>query len=218
MTAPWHRMLAIAAAVLGLAAAADVAAPIDPEQLATEIATERDHISALELGEQIMRGESLRVIDLRSAGEFAQLHVPGAARMALEDLARATLPRSTAIVLYSEGGTHAAQAWMLLRLRGYTRVRFLREGLYEWIARVLEPSLASDATAAERAEFERAQLHTRFFGGMAHVDVPRSELPVGYWTTRRDESHEPDRLDDESGSGRRASTSQMVARIRRRGC
>jgi rhodanese-related sulfurtransferase len=186
--------------------------------LATEIATERDHISALELGEQIMRGESLRVIDLRSAGEFAQLHVPGATRMALEDLAGASLPRSAAIVLYSEGGTHAAQAWMLLRLRGYTRVRFLREGLYEWIARVLEPSLASDATAAERAEFERAQLLTRFFGGMAHVDVPRSELPVGYWTTRRDESHEPDRLDDESGSGRRASTSQMVARIRRRGC
>ena len=207
MKSRFHRMLAIAAAVLGLAAAADVAPRVGPDDLAKEIATERDHISAIDLAERIMRGESLRVIDLRSPGEFAVLHVPGAVRMAIDDLAGASFPRSATLVLYSEGGAHAAQAWMLLRLRGYPHVVFLREGLYEWIARVLEPRLAIDATPAERTAFERVQPLSRFFGGMAHVDVPRAEVPTGYWTASGGS--------ESTGS---ASTSQMVANIRRRGC
>jgi rhodanese-related sulfurtransferase len=176
--------------------------------LAADIAAERDHISATVLGERLMRGESsLLVFDLRSAAEFAELHIPSATRIAVEDLGHAPLPRSATIVVYSEGGAHAAQAWMLLRLRGYRRVFFLREGLYEWIARVLEPRLAVDATVAERAEFDRAAALSRFFGGVPRAGVPRAEVPIGYWTGGQHGSDGPaDR------------TSQVVATIRRRGC
>ena len=208
-----HYALAIVAAVLGLAAgAADGRSTVDVTQLAAEIDAERDHIEAPELAERIMRQDpSLRVIDLRTRAEFDALHIPTATMATLDELARATFPPDASIVVYSEGGTHSAQAWMLLRLRGHRDVRFLREGIYEWLSRVMEPRLAADATPAERADFARAETQSRFFGGLPRSSVPRADVPTGYWT-------------DELGAGQMAerapaaSTQQAVARIRRRGC
>ena len=107
-------------------------------------------------------------------------------------------------MLYSEGGAHAAQAWVLLRLRGYRHVFVLREGLYEWIARVLEPRLAVDATPAERAEFERAAELSRLLRRLP----PRGCAALGG----------PDRLLDGRTDGNGDDTRQAVAGIRRRGC
>jgi len=208
-----HQALAILAAVLGLAAgAADGRSTVDVSQLGSEIDAERDHVEAPELAERIMRQDpTLRVIDLRTHAEFDAFHIPTATLATLDELTRATFPPDASIVLYSEGGTHSAQAWMLLRLRGHRDVRFLREGIYEWLSRVMEPRLAVDATAAERADFARAEAQSRFFGGLPRSSVPRAEVPTGYWT-------------DELGAGElasrapAASAQQAVARIRRRGC
>ena len=101
----------------------------------------------------------------------------------------------------------AAQAWVLLRMRGYRDVAFLRDGVYEWIVRVHEPALAADATPAERADFERRAALSRYFGGQPRLDVPRAEMP--------------DRLLDAGGdivSRPSMATSLLVAAIRRRGC
>jgi rhodanese-related sulfurtransferase len=125
---------------------------------------------------------TLRIFDLRPAAEFEQLHIPGARTSTLHELANASLPAGATIVLYSEGGVHAGQAWVLLRARGYRQVLFLREGIYEWQSRVLEPRQADDATAAERAEFARAAELSRYFGGNPRSGVPRAEVPLGYWT------------------------------------
>jgi hypothetical protein len=117
------------------------------------------------------------------------------------------LPRSTPIVVYADGGTRAAQAWVLLRLRGYQDVAFLRDGVYEWIARVHEPQLPSDATVAERVEFERRAALSRYFGGQPHLDVPRAEVATGYWIT-----------ESETARSAARDSSLLVAAIRRRGC
>jgi rhodanese-related sulfurtransferase len=205
-----HRTLAITAAILGAAAALADLSPrarrgmdsFDPAALADEIDAERDHISALELGERIMRGDqTLRVLDLRSAAEFEQDHIPGASHTSITELVRNPQPKDADLVLYSEGGAHAAQAWVLLRTRGFRRVFFLREGLYEWNSRVFAPRLAVDATASERAEFQRAAELSRFFGGIPRSGVPRSEVPAGYWT-----------------DGRSGESTPKAKTIRRRGC
>src|SRR5262245_26064718 len=179
-----HTALAIVAATLGLTAAgADSGAGADVATLASEIGAERDHISAPDLADRIMRKDpTLQILDLRPQAEYDQLHIPTATVASVDTLGSVTLPRHATIVLYSEGATHAAQGWMLLRLRGYRDVRFLREGIYEWLARVMEPRLAEDATAAERADFERAERQSRFFGGQPRANVPRAEVPAGYWS------------------------------------
>jgi rhodanese-related sulfurtransferase len=210
-----HRALAGVAAALALAAVALDLRTVDASSLAAEIEQERDHISAPDLAQLIIdRDRALRIFDLRSPAEFARMHIPSATSATLETLASERLPRDATIVLYSEGGAHAAQAWVLLRMRGHRRVFFLREGMFEWLTRVIEPRLATDATPGERAEFARAVELSRFFGGSAREGVSRLEIPIGYWNNPADPDASTSRR--EVGSG--AATNQMVARIRRRGC
>jgi uncharacterized protein len=214
-----HRAFAVIAAALALAAAALDLRAVDAESLAAEVEHERDHISAPDLAQLIMDGDrALRIFDLRSPVDFERLHIPGATHATIETLsdtlARERWPRDATVVLYSEGGAHAAQAWVLLRMRGYRRVFFLREGLFEWLARVMEPRLATDATPRERAEFARATEMSRFFGGSAREGASRAEIPIGYWNNPVD----PDasRFSRDAATGTAAA--QLVARIRRRGC
>ena len=209
-----HRSLAVVTAALALAAAAVDLKNVDTGSLTADIQSERDHISAPDLASLIIAGDpALRVFDLRSPAEFARMHIPGARQATIETLSREPLPRNAIIVLYSEGGAHAAQAWVLLRMRGHARVYFLREGLFEWLARVMEPRLPADATGRERADFARAAEMSRFFGGIAREGVPRSEVPTGYWNTGHDEH-----AGDLGTAARQSSTNQLIAGIRRRGC
>ena len=202
-----HGALAIVAATLGLAAAVDGRSAVDVKELAAEIVAERDHITAPELAIRIMNQDPLlTIVDLRPRADYDPLHIPTAISATLEELPGMQFPRAASIVLYSEGGAHSAQAWALLRLTGHRDVRFLREGIYEWLARVMEPRLAEDATPAERAEFARAEELSRFFGGMARSDVSRAEVPTGYWTT------------ESPAASAAPSTRDTIARIRRRGC
>ena len=207
-----HGALAALAATFGLAAALVDARPaVDAATLAAEIEAERDHISAPELADRIMRGDqTLRLFDLRPRADYDAFHIPTAAHATMDDLSRVAIARDATVVVYSEGSAHAAQAWVLLRLRGVRNVYFLREGVYEWIARVREPRLAVDPTPAERAEFDRAVVLSRFFGGEARTGVSRSEVPEGYWTGTL-----------QAGQASRDTSSraaQAVANVRRRGC
>ena len=162
----------VAGVVALLAAGAAFAGSPDPRAgssaklraLATEIEHESDHVTALELAEWIReRRPDLRVIDVRADSEYASYHIPGAERMALGTLATTHFdPRST-LVLYSEGGAHAAQGWVLLRIAGVRNVYFLRGGILDWTDDVMNPVVSSELT--------------RYFGGTARSgSVP---LPAG---------------------------------------
>ena len=188
-----HASLFAAAVILGGGAAA------------TDGLLSRTETTAVALAAAIVNGEMPRVFDLRTQAEFEAFHVPSATRTTFRDLMALDLPRTTRLVLYAGNAAEAARASMLLRLRGYRDVAFLRQGLYEWIARVHEPALAVDATPTERAEFERLAALSRYFGGQPRLDVLRAEMPAGYWTV---------------GSEARPSmsTALLVAAIRRRGC
>jgi rhodanese-related sulfurtransferase len=149
---------------------------IDVARLAGQVEREEDHVTALELGEWIKsRRPQLRVLDLRSAAQFDSLHIPGAERVDLDSLASMDVSRSETVVLYSEAGAHAAQAWVFLRALGFEHVLFLRGGIYEWIDQVLSPSLPVDATPAERVTYARASALSRYFDGAPLGTVPRVE-------------------------------------------
>jgi rhodanese-related sulfurtransferase len=154
----------------------------------------------------MMRSPDLHVFDLRSQADYERFHVPSATHATIGRLLRQPRQAGTTTVLYGNSVAHATRAASRLSGRGAGEVLVLRGGLYEWIARVHEPHIAADATSAEREEFERASRLSRFFGGRVHEDVPRDQLPRGYWT-----GHADDRAGVES-------TLLAVAAIRRRGC
>ena len=211
-----HRALAVMALGLGLGAAV-VDRPgdtVDVEALAREVAEERDHVDALELARWLRDGrEGVRVVDLRSPEEFEEMRIPGAVRMSLDSLVRHPWGAGETVVLYSEGGTHAAQGWFLLRARGVRHVVFLKGGLYDWITQVVDAKLARATTADGRARADSIAELSRWFGGMPVVvddaeatvfpdAAPGSAVPMPAGQAR------------EGG----ADTREAVRRIRRRGC
>jgi rhodanese-related sulfurtransferase len=131
------RVLAALAATLGLLAAVcpDRTNP-DVQRLANAVAREQDHVTANELAQWIhSRRPGLRIVDLRSADEFAKFHLPNAERVAIEALPSRQFRQDDTLVLISEAGGHAAQAWVFLQALGYRNVYFLRGGIDEWIDR-----------------------------------------------------------------------------------
>ncbi len=133
------RWLAATALLLGglAAIAGEPYAPnsgqVDVNVLAQMIAREQDHVDAADLARWINEHKpGLRVVDLRSPEEFTQAHVPSAENLSLEQLGQARFADTDTVVLYSQGGTHAAQAWVLMRALGLRQVFFLSGGLDEW--------------------------------------------------------------------------------------
>jgi rhodanese-related sulfurtransferase len=192
-----HAILAGTAALLAAGAAvADMSAGNRPTH---------DDISVLELGQHIMEdSQALLILDLRSAEDYEQFHIPSAQPARINCTSECKLDASripandASIVLYAESDERAREAVKQLRELGYSRARFVRGGVDEWIARVLEPLLADGATPEERAEFEQAAQLSRFFGGVARAGVPRSEI----LTDRKPLT----------------STRETVRNLRRRGC
>ena len=157
-------LAAVAIALAGVAAMTGSPIPGAPD-------IEPDSISATDLARRIMNGDALRIYDLRDSVAFRQLHLPGATHATMNDVI-AGAPRSMT-VLY---GDDAGRAWAALNGAGHRRAFVLRGGVHAWLTEVLEPRLAEDATAVERATFEEAAEQSRFFGGTPRRGVPRAEL------------------------------------------
>jgi rhodanese-related sulfurtransferase len=204
-----ERVLAIVAVVGGALAvvAGNPTRPtrgsVDVAELARVVEHEEDHVTAVELARWIRDDKAgLRVLDIRSDSEFDDFHIPRATRVPLADIARMPLDSSATYVLYSEGGTHAAQAWFLLRARGVTNAFFLRGGLYEWLEQVMNPRVASTTPQAER---DSIRALTLWFGGKMQVVDSASA------TT-------PSVLDGELSAPHSSDTRASIRKVRRRAC
>jgi len=143
---------------------------IDVDDVAHVIARGEDHLSALQLARLIRkRQRGMRVIDVRQPNEFAEYAIPTAESIPLELLPRATFAPHETIVLYSEGGAHAAQAWMMLRAMGHRSAYFISGGLVDWYEEVMAPVLPTNASPEERSAFEAIAELSRYFGGEPQI-------------------------------------------------
>jgi len=178
----------LAALALALGAVAIFSQPhrgpfvkLDARELALVVEQEVDHVTPPELAAWIVEGRpDYRLLDLRAEKDFAEYHIPTAENVQLSGLQDYPLLRNEKIVLYSEGGIHAAQAWLLLQAQGYRGVYTVLGGLDGWKDEVLFPALRTDASPPERAQFERAAALAQFFGGQARVggEVAASAAPA----------------------------------------
>ena len=165
-------------------------------------------VPAPELAGRIMAGDqALRIFDLRAAEAFNAFHVPTAQRVDPDALEEVPVSPGWSIVLYGDNQEGLALAVQAFRRRPHRDLRVLKDGVFEWLARVHDPRLAADATDAERQEFEKAAALSRFFGGQPQAGVARQEVPLGSWNgaVRTDELLTQ-------------AATQSVAAIRRRGC
>jgi rhodanese-related sulfurtransferase len=69
-----------------------------------------------------------RLVDVRSAGEFANGHLPGAVNIPVQELDRRLAevgPRDGELILYCRSGSRSGRAAALLRANGFTKVHNL---------------------------------------------------------------------------------------------
>lgn len=189
-----NQKLATVAVVLGALALFSVphrgpVVTLDTRELAQIVEQEVDHVTPTELAAWIVQGRSdYRLVDLRAAADYAAYHIPTAENVTVAALPEFPFQRTEKIVLYSDGGIHAAQAWMLMQAQGYRAVYTVLGGLEGWKDDVLYPALPAQASGVERARFERAVALSRFFGGepraeggvaaSAPTELPKLAAPV----------------------------------------
>ena len=138
--------------------------------LARAVEREQDHVDAIELAAWLRdQKRGLRVVDVRSPEEYQQYHIPTATNTPLSGITKLDVEQGQTVVLYSEGGTHAAQAWFFLKALGVQDVYFLRDGLNDWFNEVMNPSLPLTPEARELVEY---------FGGEPTSDSTAASVSV----------------------------------------
>ncbi len=178
-----QKLGALALALGALAVFADVApghtVRVNARQLLTEVARAEDHVTPAELAAWIIEGRTdYRLVDIRSEQAFAEYHIPTAENVPIATVLDGALGRTDKIVLYGDGGIHAAQGWMALKGLGYRRVYTLLEGLDAWKDEVLFPVAPPSPSPEEQARFERAVQVARFFGGQPRAAVAPGAEPM----------------------------------------
>lgn len=137
-------------ALASMAVSGGGAAPANTEAIVDQMLTETDHVQPAELAQWVLEKRThYQLIDIREPWQFDDYHIPTAINIPLAGLftapSLARLERGKKIVIYGLGAGHAAQAQLLLTLKGYPALS-LKEGISAWWDQVLTPqSLRSDS-------------------------------------------------------------------------
>ena len=138
----------------------------------------RSHVSPAELQELRRREPRLRLVDVRSGGEFESVHIPGSYNVpidALHEHRRDLVDLGDPVVLVCGSGIRAARAETALVEAGMTNVRVLAGGLDGW-----ERAGGETATIRERWAMDR-QVRLVAGGIVLASVVASSVLPKAKW-------------------------------------
>ncbi|MGD2063289.1 MAG: rhodanese-like domain-containing protein [Nitrospirota bacterium] len=146
--------------------------PVSPEFVTRAIEDGADHVTADDLAHMMIdKVPGLLLVDLRAPADYASYHIDGSINIPLpllfSDDSLAQLHSAGSTVLISTGGTHAAQAWTLLREQGMENVVTLLGGLNYWMNVFTNPNPPPETAAdPEVATFEfRRAVSAHMFGG-----------------------------------------------------
>jgi rhodanese-related sulfurtransferase len=147
-----------------------------PDQYLREVAGAEDHLGPHELAGLLMKGTpGVILVDLRDPEEYRRFHIRGAVNIPLETLpanADAMLGREGLVVLYSNGTTHAAQAWLEMRHWGWIHVKVLMDGLLGFWRECLTPPSLAGSTDEQAAKVQWGAFEARrdFFLGKGSAE------------------------------------------------
>ncbi|MGE0494247.1 MAG: YeeE/YedE thiosulfate transporter family protein [Vulcanimicrobiota bacterium] len=135
---------------------------IHQDELASLIQQEADHMTVDELADHMIAGTvDFRLIDVRPAEAYARGTIAGAESIPLAELVKTDFDPREKLVLFTDGQTHAAEAWIFLQARGMKSVYVLLGGLDAWHDEVLYPEVSDPDDPADARRIARA----RAFGG-----------------------------------------------------
>lgn len=161
---------------------------VSADEILQEFQGRAQFISPDEIAGMIISEDpSLQLIDLRTAEEYQEFHLPGAFNIPFTDLLkdeyRYIIDQDLKInVFYSTGSVTANEAWMLTRQLGYNNNYVMEGGLNYWAETIMnpeKPGLTSPNEEIARYNF-RMGAGAALGGGVRGVenDAPEVELPA----------------------------------------
>lgn len=155
----------------------------------SQIATAGDHIEPEELARELVAGNrKIICVDVRTADEYSQWHIPGARNFPFESIVAGLnkYKNYDRIVLYSNGAVHPAQIWVLLRLEGYKNCSVLADGLTGLFEKVLKPAALRVEPLSAAEKFEIGRWRSYFLGSaMAVSSSSPPEFSPGEVTSKK---------------------------------
>ena len=143
---------------------------MDGDALARTAATGADHLSPATLADRLIAGTNdYRLIDLRTPEAYSKDRIPGAENVPMTSLPGTHWAPTDPVLLYSEDGERAAQAWLYLKARRFRRVSTLAGGYAAWRDQVMFPVLPEPRDEAARLEAERKRAIGAHFGGAVRI-------------------------------------------------
>lgn len=134
------RFGAFAAAMLAAAASiADQAGPAPGQAAAAPAAAASASLPLISpqalLERQAKKDPTLFVLDVRTAKEFAEGHVPGAVNVPYDQIASrlAQIPKDKDVVLYCRSGRRTGLAAGVLKANGYKELKQLQGDMETWL-------------------------------------------------------------------------------------
>jgi rhodanese-related sulfurtransferase len=179
-----NQKLAVGALILGTVALAakpyqGATIEVDTAALSAELASGAGQTEPRELAAWLLGGRAdFRVIDVRSPEAFATGQIPGAENVPVGNLLDAGLVRTEKIIICGDDGVSSAQAWLLLRAKGYRGASVLKGGMAAWRDQVVSPLLAENPTAEQKAENDKLTAVAAYFGGQPRMAAGATAVPT----------------------------------------
>lgn len=132
-------------------------------------------LAPAKLADWIIQGRNdFTLVDLRTPASYGTYHIPGAQNVPLASLTADVAPRNQTLVLCTDDGAEAAQAWFLLKAEGFRSVYLLAGGLNGWRDQVLYPKAGPETSANDVARLSQV---AQYFGGTPQTGVASAAAP-----------------------------------------
>jgi len=156
------------------------AGPVNAPALVQTIVKEEDHVTPGQLAQWLVEKRAdFQLIDIREPWQFDDYHIPSAVNIPLTELFEDTgikkLSREKKIVVYGLGGTRAAQAQVLLSLKGYNAFS-IPDGITAWWNDVITPTSLRSEDQSPAGYLQAKQLREHFLGS-APTTEPKVASP-----------------------------------------
>lgn len=139
---------------------------VNAKELSLSTIKDNDRIPVMTMADWLIKETGdFTLVDLRSEKEFNEYNIPTSVNIPIENLLSSDLMRNQKIIVYGNDDITSAQAWFILKSANYKAVYILNGGLNAWKNEVLYPKLDVNATAEQKAEFEKVKQVSLYFGG-----------------------------------------------------